>query len=127
MKALQKEHPDKKRFTLLEDNDPSGFKSKAGFAAKAECNIKVFEIPKRSPDLNVCDYALWVEVEKRMRRQEKRFALSFRESRAAFMKRLRATAMRLPSAFIKTSVKSMKKRCGRLEEEEEGGHFQEGS
>lgn len=31
---------------------------------------KVFKIPKRSPDLNVMDYAIWAEVEKRLRKQE---------------------------------------------------------
>ena len=45
-------------WTVLEDNDPTGFKSTAGKNAKRESKIKVFAIPKRSPDLNVCDYAL---------------------------------------------------------------------
>jgi hypothetical protein len=123
--ALKNAHPGRRSFTILGDNDPSGFKTKAGFAAKAESHIKVFEIPKRSPQLNVCDYALWVQVQKMMRRQEKRFAPSFREARTAFMQRLRRTAMRLPSTFINASMKQMKKRCERLKAAE-GGHFEEG-
>ena len=84
---------------MLEDNDPSGFRSKAGLKAKSDVGIDAFEIPKRSPQLNVCDYALWTEVERRMRRQEQRFPPTMRESRAAFMARLRRTAMRMPSTF----------------------------
>ena len=33
--------------------------------------MAVLEIPKHSPDLNVMDFAVWAEVEKRMRRQER--------------------------------------------------------
>ena len=85
----------------------------------------MFQIPKRSPQLNMCDYALWKEVDKRMRSQEKRFLPSFRESRVAFLKRLRRTAMRLPAAFINSSLKNMKVRCQRLAAAK-GGHFEEG-
>ena len=60
MTALEKEYPGvaKKREAplLLEDNDPSGYKTKLGEAAKARNKIKVPKIPKRSPDLNVMDY-----------------------------------------------------------------------
>ena len=101
------------------------FRSKAGLRAKEEAGLKVFQIPKRSPQLNMCDYALWKEVDKRMRSQEKRFLPSFRESRVAFLKRLRRTAMRLPAAFINSSLKNMKVRCQRLAAAK-GGHFEEG-
>ena len=110
---------------MLEDNDPTGFRSKAGMKAKEEVGLTTFEIPKRSPQLNMCDYALWKEVEKRMRCQEKRFAPSFRESRKAFLQRCRRTAIRLPSSFINSSLKSMKIRCQRLAAAR-GGHFEEG-
>ena len=35
------------------------------------CFVKVFTIPKRSPDLNVMDYAIWAEVEKMLRKQDR--------------------------------------------------------
>lgn len=123
--AFEKHFPDNPTWLMLEDNDPTGFRSKAGMKAKEEVGLKTFEIPKRSPQLNMCDYALWKEVEKRMRHQEKRFAPSFRESRKAFLTRLRRTAMRLPPSFISPSLKNMKVRCQRLEAAE-GGHFEEG-
>ena len=123
--ALSKEYPQRKTFTVLEDNDPTGFRSKAGLAAKESAGIKTFEIPKRSPSLNVCDYALWTEVNKRMRAQEKRMPSNKRESRAEFLKRLKRTALRLPSSFVDSSIKQMRKRCQRLQDAK-GGHFEEG-
>ena len=66
--------PRKRKFQVLEDNDPTGFKARAGVQAKAAVGIKALEIPKRSPDLNVCDYALWVAVNRKMRRQERNHA-----------------------------------------------------
>lgn len=45
-------HAKKKKasWTILEDNDPTGYKSKKGEKAKSENRIKVFRIPKRSKE-----------------------------------------------------------------------------
>ena len=82
---------------LLEHNDPTGFKSKMRVEAKAAAGIKVLEIPRRSPDLNVCDYALWEEINKWMRHQELKWPKGKRESRQAYVARLRQTLPRLTS------------------------------
>ena len=42
----------------------------------AQAHIRTFNIPKRSPDLNVCDYALWTAVNNRMRSQEEAWPAS---------------------------------------------------
>lgn len=123
--ALRKAFPSKRCFRVLEDNDPSGFKSSKGIAAKEEAKITPFEIPKRSPDLNVCDYALWKEVNKRMRLQEKSWPDSKKETRGEFMARLRRTAMRLPSSFIGRAIGDMKNRCEKLQAAE-GYYIEEG-
>ena len=123
--ALQEHFPDSRKWTILEDNDPTGFRSKAGMKAEEKSGLTLLKIPRRSPQLNMCDYALWNEVENRMRRQEKHFAPDFRESRTCFLKRLRRTAMRLPSSFINASSMNMKVRCQRLVAAQ-GGHFEEG-
>jgi hypothetical protein len=125
LKALKATYPTKRRFNVLEDNDPAGFKSAVGKEAKTRCKIDVFHIPKRSPDLNICDYALWKMVNKRMRAQEKGWLTSKKEKRAEFMARLRRTAMRLPSTFVKKAVGNMKIRCERMHAAK-GGHFEEG-
>ena len=122
--ALKKAFPRKRRFAVLEDNDPSGFKSSKGHAAKARAKIDEFNIPKRSPDLNVCDYALWKEVNKRMRGQERKFPTGKRETRAKFLKRLRRTALSLPQSFVDKAVGDLQKRC-QLLHAARGGHIEE--
>ena len=123
--ALANRYPNKRKFLLLEDNDPTGNRSRKGLDAKAAAKMEVFEIPKRSPDLNVLDYAVWSEVERRMRAQERKWPASRRESRAQFEKRLDRTAKSLPAAFIDKCVSSMKVRCQQLYDAE-GGLFEEG-
>ena len=109
----------------MEDNDPTGFKSKKGEAAKAECNIVPFVIPPRSPDLSVCDYALWTQINRSMRRQEKRFKSDKYEKRSDYVARLRRTAKNLSPVFVKKAIGNMKERCRRLFKSK-GKHFEEG-
>ena len=110
---------------VLEDNGPARFTPSKGKAAKAASKIEPFVIPCRTPELSVCDYALWKEVNKRMRRQEKHWAAGKKETRAAYMARLRRTAMRLPEAFIRKSIGDMARRCHRLYKAK-GHHIEEG-
>jgi transposase len=124
-KALQKTYPGKRTWSVLEDNDPTGFKSGKGKAAKEEAGVQVFPMPRRSPDLNICDYALWKEINKRMRRQELKWHVAERESRVQYLARLRCAAVRLPKAFIQKSIGDMVRRCKRLYEAK-GYHFEEG-
>jgi hypothetical protein len=123
--ALLKRYPRSKSWLLLEDNDPTGFKSTAGIHAKRQAKIKVFEIPKRSPDLSVCDYALWTKVNSIMRKQERKFRKSKRETRQEYINRLRRVALSLPKSFIDNSIGDMGRRCNRLYAAK-GGHFEEG-
>ena len=123
--ALRKARPSKRRFVCLEDNDPSGFKSKKGLRAKAECRIKTFDIPKRSPQLNVLDYAVWSEINTRMRKQERRYPHNKKESRQQYLARLRRTAMRLSPKFLKASIMNLRTRCQRLYDAK-GEHIEEG-
>lgn len=123
-KALHKHYPKAKSFVLLEDNDPSGNLSSKGVKAKAAAKIKVFEIPKRSPELNVLDYAIWSEIEKRMRAQERKFPASKRETRTDFEARLDRTARNLGESYINKAIMSMKRRCELLHEAK-GGLFEE--
>ena len=123
--ALRKAHPGKRSFTILEDNDPSGFKSRKGMDAKREAGIDTLDLPKRSPDLNVCDYALWHEVNTRLRRQEDGWPKTRRETRPAYLRRLRRAALGIPAQFLTKAVESMRHRCELLDAAE-GGLFAEG-
>ena len=124
-KKLRAVFPVHATFKVLEDNDPSGFKTKLGLKAKAEAKISSFDIPKRSPCLNVCDYFLWSAVNRRMREQERPWPASKRESREGFLKRLCRTALATPRATVRAAVGDMKRRCNRLLAAN-GGNIEEG-
>ena len=125
--ALVEKWPVKKSFyTFLEDNAPTGFKSTKGLEAKKTAKLKVFEIPKRSRDLSPLDYAVGSEINKRMRKHERNWAKSKRETRAQYLTRLNRTAKRLPGTFINKTVDDMRRRCQRLYDAH-GGSFEEGS
>ena len=90
----------------------------------SQAKIDEFNIPKRSPDLNVCDYALWAEVNKRMRAQERHWPAARKETRANFLARLRRTAKNLPQQFVDDAIGDMKRRC-KLVLDAKGGHIEE--
>jgi hypothetical protein len=123
-KALSKAWPAKRKWSVLEDNDPSGFKSNKGVEAKRKAGIVPFIIPRRSPDLSLCDYALWPEINRRMRKQEKEWPKGKRETRGQYMMRLKRTAMRLPRSFVEKSIGDMCRRCDLLVKAK-GMYFQE--
>ena len=81
-------------------------------------------IPKRSPDLNVLDYTIWNEVEKRMRAQERKLPASKTETGAQFEARLDRTAHSLLKDFIDRSIMSLKERAKRLRDAK-GGVFED--
>ena len=117
--------PRKRRFSLLEDNDPTRWKSDKGVAAKRAARIDVFTIPKRSPDLSVMDYAIWKAVTTRMCRQEQKFAANKVESKADYLDRLKGVAKSLPRALVMRAIQDMRRRCRRLHAAR-GGYFEEG-
>jgi hypothetical protein len=92
---------------VLEDNDPTGYKSKKAMAAKEEMKIEAIDFPKYSPDLNPCDFFLWSEVQRRMAlKKEPRH-----ETVAGYKARLRRTALAIPEAVIRKAVLSIRKRA----------------
>ena len=76
-------------------------------AAKREKNIHTIQFPRYSPDLNPMDYFVWAEVEQRMVASKPRRL----ESKDAFAKRLRTTALAIPSAVIRKGVADLKARA----------------
>ena len=123
--ALDKRWPRTKRFTILEDNDPTGNTSGLGKQAKKGLKLDVFVIPKRSPDLNVMDYAVWSEIERKMRTQERNWKKAKRETREQYIDRVQHTAQSLSKGFIDSSIGNLKRRCSLLLEAK-GGLFEEG-
>ena len=68
--ALRKHCGHKRKYTILEDNDPTGYKSGKAITAKAELGSEPIEFPTYSPDLNPLDFALWSEIEARMTKNQ---------------------------------------------------------
>ena len=123
-KALRRTYPKKRTHTVLEDNDPTGYKSGAGMSAKRDCKIDVFKIPCRSPDLNPLDYSIWAEVNKRMREQERNWT-SKKETRDQYVARLKKTAQDLEQVLVNDSIGDLVVRCER-HAQARGGYVLEG-
>ena len=123
--GCRKAFPRSRASKVLEDNDPTGFKSNKGFAAKRAAKLTSFDIPKRSPDLNVLDYTIWKQVNNWTRRQDQKFSKSKRETRDAYIARLRRAAMSLPGSVVRRSIGNMKWRCEKIYRAK-GGHIEEG-
>lgn len=115
-KCLRRNFKGKASFTILEDNDPSGYKTHAAREAKDEIGVKTLPFPTYSPDLNPCDYFLWDEVERRMEAGKPKAS----ESKDAYKARLRRVAMSIPSSVIEKGVMCMKKRCQQVWENDGG-------
>ncbi|CAK0851195.1 unnamed protein product [Prorocentrum cordatum] len=102
-------------FLVLEDNDPSGHKSKSAVQTKVDHSIEVLPFPKRSPDINPLDCGFWDCVNRRLRKQEATYSSAKKETRAQFVARLKRTIQRVPEAILTPLVKSMGRRCKALQ------------
>ena len=111
--ALKKAFPSHKGpFTVIEDNDPTGYKSRRAMEAKKKLKIQTDNLPPRSPDLNVLDYSLWHEINVAMRAQEKTFRKSKRETTTEF--KARRVALSVSESKVKKAVGSMVRRCATI-------------
>ena len=104
--SLCEHRGDKRSFKLLEDNDPTGYKSNKAKEMKESKRIKALPFPRYSPDLNPLDFSLWNEVERRtLKCAPKKI-----ETVVAYKARLRLTALNLPKAMVAKAVRSMPKK-----------------
>ena len=106
LKALQKHRGVKAKYLILEDNDPSGFKSRKGEVAKKEVGIRAMPFPKYSPDLNPLDFHVWHAVQDRVIKR-----LSGPTSVKKFGPLLRAAARSLNTDTVLAAVASIKDRA----------------
>jgi hypothetical protein len=105
-KIMKSQRGEKKKYIVLEDNDPVGYKSNKAIRAKEETGIVALQFPRYSPDLNPLDYFLWQEVEARMTKNRPKKL----ESVDTYKERLRRTALAIPESVVRKGVKNMKKR-----------------
>ena len=106
-KALVKHRGQKRSYKVLEDNDPTGYKSKKAVAAKVDLGIKAIVFPRYSPDLNPLDFSLWDQIQAKMAQKGPRRVETVTEYRA----RLRRTALRMPQAVVEKAVQAIKARA----------------
>ena len=114
--ALKKELGAKRRYVLLEDNDPTGYKSTRGKEAKADLHIEPLRFPQYSPDLNPLDFYVWSEVEDRVLAKP----ADKLESGTAYKARLRRVAKALPASKIEGAMASIPKRAKAIVEAKGG-------
>ena len=124
-KAMRRTFPDlaakpRTKWTVLEDNDPAGYKAGVAVSKKEALGINVLALPPRSPDLNILDYYVWSAISKRLRQQEALFPCNKKETMPAFIRRLRKTALGLPAAEIARAEQSMKRRLVAIKKAEGG-------
>ena len=125
IKALRRANPRKRTWRVLEDNDPGGYQTRRAQKAKADLNVHHFHIPSRSPDLNVMDFYVWSEVERRLRMEERTWADDRKETREQFIQRLRRTIRTLPKSSIDRAIGDLAWRAQALHKAK-GGLFEEG-
>ncbi|CAE8671507.1 unnamed protein product, partial [Polarella glacialis] len=108
-RALKRCHGEKGRYVVLEDNDPTGYKSNLAKGVKAELGITAMQFPRYSPDLNPCDFFLRDEasIERRMTKNDP----GGREAASHYKERLKRTAMAIPEDVISKGVACIKKRA----------------
>ena len=104
-----------KKYLILEDNDPAGYKSNAALKRKRELGIEAIEFPPYSPDLNPLDFSLWHEIEERMLQRAPK-----KETVGEYKKRLRRTALALPGRVVLKAVADIRVRAAMIVEAEGG-------
>ena len=110
LKALKKHRGLKASYLLVEDNDPTGYKSGKAMAEKRRLKLKTIEWPRYSPDLMPLDFSLCTDIKARMAAG----APKGRESIAAFKMRLRHTALTTPKATVRKAVAAMRGRASKI-------------
>ena len=97
----------KRRYMILEDNDPTGYKCGKATAAKKELHIEPVRFPKYSPDLNPLDFYVWSEIERRVLAKP----VARVESAKKYKARLRRVALSLPKEAITKALAAVRKRA----------------
>ena len=72
--------------------------------ADANHEVTVDMLRRRNPAPNMCNYAFWAEINRRMRAIEAKWTSGRAESHKQFLARLRRTEMALPQSFVDARI-----------------------
>ena len=96
----------KRSHSIIEDNDPTGYKSGKAKRTKSALGIKAVPFPRYSPDLNPLDFSLWDAVEARVLKNTPKRVETVKEYKA----RMRKTALNLPRDIVTSALRSIPRR-----------------
>ena len=116
LKTLQRVRGKKRSYILIEDNDPTGYKSSKAKVAKAALGIKAHVFPRYSPDINPLDFSLWKAVEAKVLANCPEHV----ETVSEYKTRMRLTALRMPRTVVANAVSTMAKRIRQLKDAKGG-------
>ena len=108
-RTLRRCHGNKRKFAIMEDNDPTGYKSNRAKEVKAQLKICPIEFPRYAPDLMPLDYSLWAAIERKMAEN-----VVANESVDDYKKRPRRVALGLPEAVVKKAVMKIPERAAAI-------------
>jgi transposase len=120
MRLLKRVKPHKRSWTVVEDNDPAGFRSSRATSLKQSLKLRPLSLPPYSPDLMPLDFSIWQEIEQRTTAAVGSQTVSAKKYRQI----LRRVALRLPEAVVTKAVLSMKRRTEQIVAAK-GGHIPE--
>ena len=120
---LRAEYPESvgKKWVIIEDNDPAGFRAKKSIEIKKELKLEPIGLPPKSPDISPLDYSIWSHVLKTMRAQERK--MRKKESKKCHIERIKSTMKNMDKNFLRKTMRSMKKRLTACYKAK-GGHFE---
>jgi hypothetical protein len=98
---------------IVEDNDPTGYKSSKAVAVKRKLGYRIVSLPRYSPDLNPLDFFLWADIGRRMTKCDPK---TKKESVVEYKARLRKVAMSTSRVLIRKTLNNMHKRIAAIYE-----------
>ena len=103
--ALERTWGKRSSYTIVEDGDRKGNMSGKGVKAKVRAKIRALTLPPRTPSLMPLDYAIWHNIAQQVIATAPKKG---KETKDAFMKRLRKIAVSLPNGYIKSVIHRMR-------------------
>lgn len=104
LKSLRRVWGPRRQYNIVEDGDRTGNQSNKGIAAKKAAHIKSTMLPPRTPSWMPLDYAIWQRIMEKVLET----APCDKETKAAYLTRLKKCAMSLPKTWVEMQIGRMR-------------------